>query len=133
MNAAVLASSRNRRDRMYNREISHVIVCNEKGLQFERLTLRNELDIAQLPLLSGGYYSAKVGVKWCEITVEGLIAQQERQVYDNFINEIKGGFKSVIVDTTVYSRCILEKSEIKAQADSGFESFKVTLRSVENV
>ncbi len=117
---------------MYKRFTHHILVCGEKGLLFDKISVKNELTLAQIPLISGGYYSKVIGTKWCEITVEGSISQDERQHYDRFIAAASGSPVELTADITTYYGCVLVENEVTSLPDSRIDRFRLKFRSVGN-
>jgi hypothetical protein len=117
---------------LYRRFIQHSAVCGQKAISFDKLTVSYEYALSQQALLSGGFESAVLGQKWCEITIEGSISGEDREIYERFIAAAKGAPKSLLVDITTYANCILLESVLTVLPDSRIERFLIKFRSVEN-
>jgi hypothetical protein len=117
---------------LYNRFFQHSIICGEIAVYFDKLTERYDYALSQQPLLSGGFETALIGLKWREITIEGCISVDDRRVYDSFLAAVRGAPKTLLVDDTTYTNCILVESGITTLPDSRIERYVMKFRSVEN-
>lgn len=118
---------------MYKRDLTHILICDEIGLNFDSIKVKYEYSLAQVPLISGGYYSKQMGKKWCELTVEGSISQSDREYYDRFLKLVNAGPKDLIADITEFKRCVLIESSISTEQGSRIDRFTMRFRSVDNV
>lgn len=117
---------------MYKRYITHTAVCGQTGLDFDKLNVRYEYAMTQQALISGGFETGVLGLKWCEITIEGNISNDDRSRYELFAAAVKGTPKTLTVDVTAFANCILIESSITTLPDSRIERFVMRFRSVEN-
>lgn len=117
---------------MYQKTNSHVLICEELGVICESIKVKYEYSLEQVPLISGGYYSKKIGKKWCELTVEGKIAKSDRKQYDSFFALVSGEPVTLIADITEYKKCVLVESCVTTLPDSEIDRFMMRFRSVDN-
>ncbi len=110
----------------------HILICGNKGLLYDSITEKDELVIAQVPLISGGFYSKLVGQKWCEVTVEGRISKSDLEYYNDFVFLVKGNSVTLSSEDTTYNHSILVQSELAELPDSRLYKYQLKFRSVEN-
>lgn len=117
---------------MYKRYFRHTVSCGQSGLDFDKMSVRYDYAVSQQALLSGGFETAVMGLKWCEITIEGSVSIDDREMYERFLAAVKGVPRSLLFDGTTYANCVLIESGITTLPDSRIEQFVMKFRSVEN-
>ncbi len=117
---------------MYQKYTSHALICGDKGIVFDKLNIKYDYSLVQIPMISGGFYSKLTGTKWCEITAQGVISESDIHHYDSFFSAVSGRVVTLTVDTTEYTNCVLVETELTALPDSRLKRFTFRFRSVGN-
>lgn len=117
---------------MYKKYIRHVLVCNQTGILCDSITVKHEYALAQTPLISGGYYSKRIGKRWSELIVEGSISHSDIEHYDSFLEAVSDGPVTLIADITEYYNCVLVETSMTCLPDSSINRFTMKFRSVGN-
>lgn len=117
---------------MYKKYTSHALICGDSGIVFDKLNIKYDYSLVQLPMISGGFYSKLTGTKWCELTAQGVISIDDIHHYNSFFAAVRDRVVNMTVDTTEYRNCVLVETEITALPDSRLRQFTFRFRSVGN-